>query len=319
MIEDGLWRINDISRGNFANISEIQAELTERRISEIAEIVHFIADYIEQLFDDGIDISGALSVVANSISLDFFDSEKLDVIPENEKRVDASMRSVMSHDSATLCELLLSELRKRSYVINESSFLPFKNHSDTVVFVKNPYSDEAYDVFSQELGDPHMRYVGSLKDIVRCLNDDKNLCGLLPLEEHGGVRLPSVTEMIYRNNLKIISVTPVFGFDGCADMRFALVSHSFVVPPPNDADDRYLEIRIEKENRMSLSELLLAADQYGIGIYRLNTLSFDTEDGPKSYYSIVFRDNSKEFTSLLVYLTLFSVDFVPIGMYKNLE
>ena len=319
MIEDGLLHITDVNRENFVKISEKQAELTERRISEISEVVYFIADSIEQLFSDGIDISGALSVIADWISFEFCDSERLDVIRENKNRVDAIMRSVMVHDSSTFCELLLEELRNRSYDINERSFLPYKKYSDTVVFVKNPYSDEAYDVFSQELKDPHMRYVGALKDVVRCLNDDKTLCGLLPLEEHGGVRLPSVTEMIYRNNLKINSVTPVFGLDGCADMRFALVSHYFVVPVLNDADDRYLEIRIEKENDLSLSDLLLAADQYGIGIYRLNTLSFDTEDGPKSYYSIVFRDNGREFTALLVYLTVFSSDFVPIGMYKNLE
>lgn len=319
MIEDGILCINDVNRTNFVEITGMQAELTERRISEISEVVYCVADSIEQLITNGIDISGALSVIANCISFDFLDGEKLDLLPENANRVISAFRSVGVHDSATFCELLLEELKKRTLNINESSFLPYKIHSDTVVFVKNPYSDEAYDVFSQELKDPHMRYVGALKDVIRCLSDDKTLCGLFPLEEHGGVRLPSVTEMIYRNNLKINSVTPVFGFDGCADMRFALVSHSFVVPELNGVDDRYLEIRIEKENSLALSELLVAAEQYGIGIYRLNTLSFDTEDGPKTYYSIVFRDNGRDFTSLLIYLTLFSGDFVPIGMYKNLE
>ena len=39
----------------------------------------------------------------------------------------------------------------------------------------------------------------------------------------------------------------------------------------------------------------------------------------ESFHEIVFRSTGCDLTPLLVYLTLFSSAFVPVGMYKNLE
>ena len=188
-----------------------------------------------------------------------------------------------------------------------------------MTYVKNALADEAYDVFSQQLSDPRVKYSSTLNDAVRLVSSGEAEYALLPLEERGGARLASVAELLFREDLKINSVTPVFGFEGLADMKYALVSKHFTIPEILPDDDRYLEIRLRADSSVSASELFSAAESLGAFPYRINTLTFDTEDGAYQYYSVVFRDDGKDFTSLLVYLTLFSGAYTPVGIYKNLE
>ena len=194
---------------------------------------------------------------------------------------------------------------------------PQISRPETFVYVKNQLSDEAYDVLSQSFSAPRLRYVTGIREAVKAVNDgDAGYC-LLPLEERGGSRLSSVTELIFGNDLKINAVTPVFGQDGSADMKYALVSKCFTVHEIQPDDDRYLEIAISLDS--AVDELLFAARSYNATPYRVNTVVFYTEDGPKPSYSIVFKDDAKDFTPLLTYLTLYYDDFIPIGLYKNLE
>ena len=316
-VENG-YPITDVNYNNLDTISKKQLELSERRITEIFELVRDSIETSRALIRDGMDIYGALSVVADGIAFDSITGND-DSLPQNEKRLSTVGNLILATDRILFCDMYAENLTFENTHLTEKHFLPSSEIEENVVYIRNPYADEAYDVFSQELIDPRVKYVGSFKEAVRSLLDgDAGYC-LLPLEERGGVRLPTVSEIIYRNDLKINSVTPVFGMDGNADMKYALVSRSFTVPSLSPDDDCYLEIRIDSGKDARLGELLCATEHFGIGLYRLNTLTFDTEEGIRSYYSIVFRKDGGSFIPLLVYLTLFTSDFVPIGIYKNLE
>ena len=54
-------------------------------------------------------------------------------------------------------------------------------------------------------------------------------------------------------------------------------------------------------------------------MYRVNTFTFDTEGEDSTFFSLVLRDDGREFTPFLTYLALFAEDAVPVGVYKNLE
>ena len=125
--------------------------------------------------------------------------------------------------------------------------------------------------------------------------------------------------MLFKYDLKIASVTPVFGFDGSADVKYALVSKHFKIPNVAVDDDRYLEIRLRADGSISLSSLFFAAEMLGASVYRINTVQFDSEEGEFSYYTIVFKDEGSDFSELLIFLTLFAGYYTAIGIYKNLE
>ena len=159
----------------------------------------------------------------------------------------------------------------------------------------------------------------SFKEAADAVADGEASYCLLPLEERGGSRLAPVSEIIFRRDLRICAITPVFGFDGNADMKYALLSSGYSVPELSSDDDGYLEVRISADEGASLSELITVASYYGISVYRINTQTFNAEDFYETYHDVVFRSSGVDFTQLLVYLTLFSSAYVPIGMYKNLE
>ena len=291
----------DTNLYNLKSLSSESAVLSLRRYCEISEMCDIAATISAECYKDGLGIYEILSVISEELPL-----------------AGISDQSGIS-DRVTFSSLFLERIRGLGISLTEESFLPVVMQSETFVYVKNHLSDEAYDVFSQEFSDPRVRYVGTIKEAVKAVNDGEVTYCLLPLEERGGARLSTVTELILGNDLKIDSVTPVFGQDGCADMKYALVSKAFSIPKIQEDDDRYLEICLDVSGEVTLSEILTAASLLRIEPYRVNTVVFYTEDGQRTNYSIVFKGEGKDFSDLLIYLTLFCGTYVPIGIYKNLE
>ncbi len=308
------------SRTILSNISELsdrESVLAERRICELYELAGEMANAAISLFMDEMDVYEALSLIGDNWRFADYTVHK-EALGENIARLRLHFRLDSLMDRAMLCELWLEQLGARGHSIDESAFLYSVSTPESFTYVKNAYSDEAFDVFSQEFSEHRVVYATSLKDALRMVADGEVGYCLLPLEERG-TRIPTVAELLFNGDFKINSVTPVFGFDGLADMKYALVSKTFTVPDKKAEDDLYLEIRISEDAQMPLSEALSVAEVYGIGLYRVNTVRFSTEDGERTYYSMVFRDDGKSFAPLLTYLTLFSSSFTPVGIYKNLE
>ena len=318
MNKDGVFVANDISISNIEKLSEKQSVDSERRICEIAEIAAEAADYYAEMAREGYGVYEILSIISDGyISAPL--AQHGNALEDNRPAIKEYLKRFCMQDKVIFAELFLKKLQEASFVLGENDFLHDEPGDNTVVYVKNSLADEAYDVFSQDLSDPRVRYSATLGDAVKLVSSGEAEYALLPLEERGGARLAAVAELIFKEDLKINSVTPVFGFEGLADMKYALVSKHFTVPAILPDDDRYLEIRIKADAGVSVSELFSAAETLDAFLYRINTLTFATEDGEVQYFSVVFRDDGKDFSPLLVYLTLFSGAYTPIGIYKNLE
>ena len=111
----------------------------------------------------------------------------------------------------------------------------------------------------------------------------------------------------------------MFGFDSSQDLKYAIVSKRFTVPPLAPDVDRYIELRLSQDRRDSLFSLIYAIRQLGMSVYRINTITFDIEGSESSYFSVVVRDEGKEYTPLFTYLGLFEDECDAVGVYKNLE
>ena len=306
---------------NLAALSERQATLTEQRICELAELALSMAEATERIRAVGMDMSGCLSLLSD-LSASRRETIRLpdDAVPINRERL-ALFSSVLSlYDRVALCGLYLEKLADRRLSPVEADFLPEKRGGTSVCYVRNPLSDEAFDVFSETLSGARVHYVSGLDESCRAVAEGKSDFCLLPLEERG-TRLARVSALLYRYDLKIDEVTPVFGFAGDADMKYALLSRGFRTPRVQDEDDRYFEMRIPFDplHSSELSELLYAAGGFGYSLYRINTQILPDEAGERPICSIVFCDEGKDFLPLLVYLLLFVPDFTAVGIYRNLQ
>ncbi len=318
-VNDGIFSVNEITLENISQISKKQSSLLEMRICELSEIALDAVLLTQQMLNGGYNVYEVLSVLSEGITLNSKTDLHEQCLPQNLNRVSAGLSVMNAQDKIILSELYVILAREKGIFIKESDFLNTYFGDESFTYVKNPLADEAYDVFSQQFLSPTVKYSKNLSEAGKRVSLGEVEYCLLPLEEKGGARLSSVAELLFRDDLKINSVIPVFGFEGNADMKYALVSKHFSVPEMAEDDDRYLEIRLRSDASAPLNELLLAVDSFGASLYRLNTLSFDTDEGPVQHYSIVFRDEKKDFVKLLVYLTLFSGAYTPVGIYKNLE
>ena len=230
-----------------------------------------------------------------------------------------STLSLSPADAVEFARSLFSLLSEKRLAPGEADFL-FENHEGgRVALLKNPLSIEAYEVFSQDIKAPRVLYRDSVSAVGEALKASLADYCILPLEEKGGVRVSRVSELIFKSDLKINKVTPVFGPLGNADVLYALISKSFSVPSLERDDDRYLEIRVSRDGSIPLSELLFAAEAFGLTLYRVNQERYLEFSEWRDYYSLVFKTEGESFATFLTYLTLFSGDFTPIGIYKNLE
>lgn len=318
MYKDGIFVFDNVTSANLSELTLKHSVICERRICEISDLANEIVFAMSDMIDDGYGMYEMLSIISEG-SFPWSSDVNISSLPQNSKRIENSIKLLSSQDKAILSDLVTDKLKEKGYDINERDFLPEESGDERITYVKNVLSDEAFDVFSQELSEPRVMYSSSFSDAVRAVSSGTCEYCLLPLEERGGARLAAVAELLFKEDLRINSVTPVFGPEGAVDMKYALVSKHFTVPEINDGDDRYLELRIRGDNAIEISELLAAADTLNIKPYRINTISFETEDGYSPYYSIVFKDDGKDFSPFLFFLTLFAGDYTTVGIYKNLE
>ena len=216
-----------------------------------------------------------------------------------------------------LVDFLIEALYSEEISVSEKDFLPSNDSNETFIYLKNSLADEAYDVFSVDFAEPRLRYATSLKDVAKAVFDGYVTYGLLPLEEGDGERLHLASKLIYHYDLKINRVTPVFGLDGQADMKYALVSRRFNVPFIEPGDDSYLEIRVGDD--ISLSEILCVADYFGCVLHRIKSECFSVDEERENSYSLVLKREEGDFVKILCFLTMFIKSCVFVGIYKNLE
>lgn len=318
MAEDMIFSTDEAVLSNLDRLSREHSAVSEQRLLELYGIATPMAKATLELFDSGLGIYESLSTLAETLDLGEYSLSEYNT-DLHRHFISKSISTLKNTDKTYLVELYLASLKEEGRALSERDFLPTDTMPETFTYVRNSFSDEAYDVFSQDFTDPKVRYSPSFKDLAAVVAKGEVTYGLFPLEEKGGARLPTVSEIIFRNDFKINSVIPVFGPDGNADMKYALVSRSFTVPKRGKDDDGYLEIRIGADSDLSLSEVLYAVEYFGMSVYRVNTVTFAQEEDSETYFSLVIKDMGNSFSPLLTYLTLFIRDFVPVGIYKNLE
>lgn len=310
-----------IAENNLFEISAEQARLNELRICELSILADLSLDYMSSLLNESsLELHEAVAMLSEQLSgINSTLSDIGHILPENLKRLEFFGRITETADRAMLSELICERAASVGIDINEESLLYTEGGEATFTYLKNAYSDEAYEVFCEDITDAKIvKYSAGLKEAARLVADGTATFCLLPLEEMG-VRIAAVSNLIAKHDLKINRVTSVFGFDGTADMKYAMLSLGYTVPTRDVLDDRYLEIRHPIDSQPELCDLILAASSFGHRVYRINTCTLNDAGERKTYNSLVFRDDDGDFSAMLTYLSLFSPDTSVVGIYKNLE
>ena len=310
-MERKIFEADGISLANLKDISMRQAELLDARVCEISFIAQRLAASVAQLTSAGLAAADAIA--------ELYTDDEVEVFTPRGSFVNPLHSGVLvtpdAADGAVLSALLLEKLDSLGVHVTEADYLDSDVADETFTYVRGALSDEAYDVFSQEFDDPRVSYSATWREACLSVADGNVGYCILPFEERGGVRVPIISELAAGLGLKIVAVTPVFGFEGNADMKYALLKRGFVIPDNDEDTDRYLEIKLPGNISGGIPRLFSAAEGLGVSVYRINTLG----DTDSLSYSVIFKDGGGGFAALLTYLSVFIGEYLPIGIYKNLE
>ncbi len=311
----------NIDRTLISNLERLTGEeslVSEQRLMELYDVAYDLARIAVRMLRDGLSHSDVLECFDGNVDLGTYSVSPL-VHQDDRAQLERLSAGLSVIDRIFLAELYVSVLASTDFAVREGDLFKTEELPETFTYVRNVLSDEAYDVFSSDFHDPRVMYSPSFRECVAMVGDGRASYCLLPLEERGGVRLPTVSELILRNDLKINAVIPVFGTDGNADMKYALLSRSFTVPATGKDDDRYIELRLDAESNASLAHLFTAVEYFGMRVYSVNTVRLGTEELENKYFTVVIKDGGTGFAPLLVFLEIYGSDFLTVGMYKNLE
>lgn len=317
MQDVNIFELNSTSCKNVEGILREMGTLHELSVCELSFAAESAAKSISELLDAGMTVNEATSLLSDEISLpDVRDEERIPSLTSE------NVKSFLSHTSnlnkVIFAELLVKRLAELGITVSEGDYLPGIDSEETFAYVKNSLSDEAFDVFSQEFSDPRIVYADNFKDACRMVADGKVGYCILPFEEKGGARINSIVELVSSLDLKIAAITPVFGFEGNADVKYALVGRGFTIPENDEFTDRYLEIEVHRNSSLSLGELISASEYLSLSIFSVNTTSNAIADGD-FIHTLIFKDEKKSFTDFLTYLNIFAGSHTPVGIYKNIE
>ncbi len=312
MYEDMDFSVSEVSHSNLKELSAEISRSYDNRLCELAFIADALADRFVELAQGGMSTYEILTLFSEYR------------IFESEYNTDGARLAnggfvasgIKYTDMASMTELILEKLSERGISVSESDFLDEDDADELLTYVKNPLADEAFDVFSQDFDDPRVAYSDSNRAACFAVADGKVGYCILPFEE-GGARIPGIYSMINALELKIASVIPVFGLDASADMKYALVGRSFRIPNKGIDTDRYLEIRLLPDSSVSLTAAALAAEYFGLGIFRIATMPEGEEKGASSL--VILKDGGSGFVAYLAYLALFAASYSIVGIYENIE
>ena len=150
--------------GNLNSITEKQYPLTELRICELNSLATALADFAVSMKNDGLALYEILPLVCEELSVEAVVALPENNLPENEKRLTYSARVASNLDKSVLAELFCERCYENNVGIGESELLQNGAENNSFVYVKNAYSDEAYDVLTEDMTDANVRYVASFKE-----------------------------------------------------------------------------------------------------------------------------------------------------------
>lgn len=302
---------------NLDSIAKEQGRLHEMALCELSLAAATIASSVSEGIAAGMSLNELMTVLSEETVLLPADpsNDTPDFTVESVRKFMAQQNGI---DKAAFALQLSSRLSEAGISVTESEYLDTEEQPETVAYVRNALSDEAFDVFSQEFSDPRVIYAQSFREACAAVADRKAGYCILPYEERGGARIPTISALVSSYDLKIIAITPVFGFEGNADMKYALIGRSFVIPECDDLTDRYLELSVSCNSNVSLGELLSAAEYMSLSVFGVYT-DVSSSMGSESYFTLILKDGGSTFAPFLTYLCLFVGEFEPMGLYKNIE
>ena len=205
---------------------------------------------------------------------------------------------------------------KRGISLSLTSLFPQKSEKGhRIAYVRNAYTDEAYEMFSAEYEETTLVYADGFREACEAVADGSADFCILPFENSSGLLLP-FAEMAARFSLSVVALCRVFHADGTDATRFALLSPSILSEYAGDTPCLRFSFTVSS-GRILTAQLaaLAAADTTVLSLTSLP----DTAGEGALCCTVTLRCDRDSAFILLAYLYTFTDNPKLLGLYKEIE
>ena len=190
-----------------------------------------------------------------------------------------------------------------------------KNAENTIAYIENTYTEEAFKRFAKELGSAVSVRVSSFDELCEEVYSGSSEFGIIPIENAENGKLVRFYSLINKYDLKIASVLSISSSDSETD--FALIRKNIDYPKLKLGQPHVFEMFVMLSETESFSEILAAADFCNMSLYRIDSFPISHQGG-KYTLCPVFKTESADIDSFLLYMALDFPRYTPIGRYSHL-
>lgn len=189
---------------------------------------------------------------------------------------------------------------------------------NTIVYLKNPLTDIAYNSFCKIITDARVLYKESFADVCEEVYYSRAPYCILPLENYEDGRLTGFVNMIRKYELKIVLTCNVENANGKIT-KFALLKRELTVIecPKSFKEEEYLEIGFNFGQDVGLYEILEAAKYFGYKLNKVDSLPIYYSE--KEYYFDVVFSGKGDIKRLIYWLELEMPRYEILGIYTHIS
>lgn len=235
-------------------------------------------------------------------------------IDENKKYVASVQGALNLYDKLNCVDTFYPNEKPFFFDTDEESVF----ESDTVVYLKNPLADIAYNNFTKVLSDARVVYKESFSDVCEEVYYNRAPYCILPVDNSDDGRMTSFSNMIRKYELKIVLTCNVESANG-KTTRFALLKRELAVIDCKGChtEGKYLEIGLNFGEDQKLQDVLQAASFFGFELNKVDSLPIYYSE--KEYYFDVVFKGSGELNRFLFWLELEVPRYEVIGIYSQIK
>ncbi|MBO5898823.1 MAG: hypothetical protein J6R04_07420 [Clostridia bacterium] len=253
----------------------------------------------------------------------------------------AALRQMSNAEQICLCRSFISALADRPDVdLSElaSALLGTTEPVDstargTIIYQHNIYADEAFLLFSRVLPSARASYADSFSGVCEQVFDGRCEYCILPLENTQDGKLVRFYGLIEKYELKVVLTCKVTTSDNRHSTVFGLCRRGISLPQPpvRDRNVCFEFIFWQEHEHMTLAKLLSAAEACSLSLLRADCLPRSDEEilmGAGYPFDVCLEiapnmsgeqiPHQHEFLAFLLYLSIHSPTYLPLGIYQQL-
>lgn len=265
----------------------------------------------------------------------FSDAREYGGISENErllssyKHLTEIMFSKVSEEEAAelkikLCSAICKAHKRKGFPLTQKLFFAepeWSKKENVIAYLKNPYSELAYNVFSSVISDAKVSYGRDFNAVCEEVYYGSAKYCILPMESSVDGSLSGFRKLAAKYELCPVLSCFVSSEDGERTTRFVLFAKNIVLlelPNSTVGEGCFFTFRLNAPEHSTLLNTLKCLRACGMRTVRIESDAVEWDEGRYSF-EITASCDGGELAALLCYLSLEVPEYTPVGIYSKVK